>query len=114
MTGRHEDHRGVIQDLFDAQPVAVTRITTLKGAIRGNHLHMETTQWTYVLTGQLRVASGSIRHVLEPGQIAVHHPGTPHAWEALEDSDCLVFTRGPRSGEDYESDTYRLDEPLLS
>jgi hypothetical protein len=26
----------------------------------------------------------------------------------------LVFTRGPRSGEGYEDDTYRLEEPLLS
>ena len=41
-------------------------------------------------------------------------PGDPHAWKALEDSECLVFTRGPRSGENYEEDTYRLDTPLLS
>jgi hypothetical protein len=43
-----------------------------------------------------------------------HKPGMPHAWKALEDTVCLVFTKGPRSGEGYESDTYRLDDPLLS
>jgi quercetin dioxygenase-like cupin family protein len=113
MSDRYDDYRGVIQDLFDGDPVAVTRITTLKGAVRGNHVHKLTTQWTFVISGQLRMASGTIRHVLEAGQMSVHHPGTPHAWQALEDTDCLVFTRGPRAGENYETDTYRLEEPLL-
>ena len=37
-----------------------------------------------------------------------------HAMIALEDTEMLVLTMGPRSGNDYESDTYRLDEPLIS
>jgi hypothetical protein len=40
--------------------------------------------------------------------------GGPHAWKALEDTVCLVFTKGPRSGDQYESDTERLEKPLLS
>jgi quercetin dioxygenase-like cupin family protein len=67
-----------------------------------------------VTSGKLRMASGSRKFVVEAGQMCVHPPGEPHAWEALEDADCLVFTRGPRSGADYESDTYRLEEPLLA
>jgi quercetin dioxygenase-like cupin family protein len=114
MSDRFEDARGVIQDLFDGDKVAVTHITTRKGAIRGNHVHDLTTQWTYVTSGKLRMASGSRKFVVEAGQMCVHPPGEPHAWEALEDADCLVFTRGPRSGADYESDTYRLEEPLLA
>jgi quercetin dioxygenase-like cupin family protein len=47
------------------------------------------------------------------GEVVKHPPGTPHAWRALEDTECLVFTLGPRSGEDYESDVIRLEEPLL-
>jgi quercetin dioxygenase-like cupin family protein len=109
---RYEDRRGVIQDLLG--PVdAVTHITTVKGAVRGNHVHHETTQWTYVITGALWMASGDQRFVLEPGEVCTHKPGVPHAWEALQDTDCLVFTRGPRSGENYEQDTHRLEEPLL-
>jgi quercetin dioxygenase-like cupin family protein len=46
--------------------------------------------------------------------MVVEEPGVPHAWKALGDTVCLVFTRGPRSGADYESDTTRLDKPLLS
>ena len=59
------------------------------------------------------MACGEDRFVLEPGEVVTHKPGEPHAWEAIRDTECLVFTRGPRSGEDYEADTYRLDEPLL-
>ena len=35
-----------------------------------------------------------------------------HAVHALEDSVFMVFTRGPRGGDDYESDTFRLETPL--
>jgi hypothetical protein len=73
MSDRFEDARGVIQDLFDGDKVAVTHITTLKGAIRGNHVHDLTTQWTYVTSGKLRMASGSRKFVVEPGQMCVHH-----------------------------------------
>jgi hypothetical protein len=45
-----------------------------------------------------------------PGDLACEEPGIPHAWKALEDTVVLVFTRGPRSGEAYESDTQRLPE----
>lgn len=114
MSDRFADARGVIQDLFEGQPVAVTRILTHKGAIRGNHLHKLTTQWTLVISGLLRIASADTTRLLDTGQMIVHLPGDAHAWEALEDTECLVFTRGPRSGENYESDTYRLEEPLLS
>lgn len=112
MSDRFEDERGVIQDLLG--PIdSVTRITTVKGAVRGNHVHERTTQWTLVLKGRLLMVTGSIRHELWPLEMAVHRPGTPHAWKALEDAECLVFSRGPRSGEDYETDTVRLEEPLL-
>ena len=118
--GRHEDDRGVIQDLLVAPLDAVTRIWTRKGAIRGNHVHAETTQWTYVVSGLLRVMTqqgGRLRdRTYGPGDMACELPGVAHAWEALEDTEVLVFTKGPRSGTAYESDTFRLPdaERLLS
>jgi quercetin dioxygenase-like cupin family protein len=115
VTGRFEDDRGVIQDLFGGEPIdAVTRITTKRGHVRGNHVHKETHQWTYVMNGSLEFANGNKRKTIGEGNIVYHPPGVPHAWKALEDTECLVFTRGPRSGEGYEDDTYRLDEPLLT
>ncbi len=113
MSSRFEDDRGVIQDILAGPIDAVTHITTKKGAVRGNHVHLETIQWTYVTSGALWMACGVDRFVLEPGEVVTHPPGVPHAWEALKDTECLVFTRGPRSAENYETDTHRLDEPLL-
>jgi len=113
--GRHEDERGVIQDLLGPVGV-VTEIVTRKGAIRGNHVHFETIQWTYIVSGRMRIVtgdpSGKVTDIVyKPGDMACELQGVAHAWQALEDCTCLVFTRGPRSGEDYESDTYRLTGP---
>jgi quercetin dioxygenase-like cupin family protein len=114
MSDRYEDERGIIQDLFGGQPIdSVTHITTVKDAVRGNHFHKLTTQWTYVLTGRLLMANDNQQREVGPFQAVRHDPGDPHAWRALVDTECLVFTRGPRSGENYESDTYRLEHPLL-
>lgn len=107
------DERGVIQDLLTEPIDAITRIRTVKGAVRGNHVHRRTTQWTYVLSGSLLVASGTTDRIAGPGEMLVDEPGVPHAWKALEDTDCLVFTQGPRSGSEYESDTIRLADPLV-
>lgn len=119
---RFEDERGVIQDLLG--PVdAVTRISTFQGAVRGNHIHRFTTQWTYVVSGRLLAAwgvdeapiEGGARHrwmrrdaAHHPGDLIEEPPGIPHAWQALEDTVVLVFTKGPRSGTAYEADTIRL------
>lgn len=111
--GSFVDGRGEILDLVG--PVdSVTQIRTLKGATRGNHVHKETCQWTYLVSGSLLVADEHGQLKLGPNlRLVVHPAGVAHAWRALEDSVCLVFTRGPRSGENYEDDTYRLKEPLL-
>lgn len=115
MTDRYEDERGVIQDLL-GQVDAVTEITTKAGAVRGNHVHKLTTQWTYIVSGKMVFTSASIdgygrvSSVHLPGEMIIEQAGIPHAWKALEDTTVLVFTRGPRSGEAYETDTTRLPE----
>jgi quercetin dioxygenase-like cupin family protein len=115
--GRFEDHRGVIEDLLQCPLDSVTEIVTLKGAVRGNHYHRKTTQWTYVVYGHLtavaRYADGTLHRELRAGDLLEEPCGVPHAWQAREDTKVLVFTQGPRSGEDYESDTTRLEDPLL-
>lgn len=115
MSSRFEDDRGVIQDWFGPdEPIdSVTYITTVKDAIRGNHYHEHTWQWTLVLSGRLLMASGYTENEMGAGMMVTHPPGDHHAWKALEDSECVVFTRGPRSGENYEADTHRLEKPLL-
>ena len=116
MADRFEDERGVIQDLLG--PVdAVTQIFTKAGAIRGNHIHQNTTQYTFVCWGELEAAwvedDGVHLKTYGPGSLITEAAGIPHAWRALESTLCLVFTKGPRSGEAYESDTHRLEVPIL-
>ena len=110
MTDFYEDERGIIQDIEDG--VSVTHIMTVQGAVRGNHFHKETTQWTIVLVGRLMVADNKGLREFGPGTVARHKPGEPHAWRALEDTHCFVLTKGPRA-KDYEADTFRLEESLL-
>ena len=107
---RFEDERGVIQDLLGAVD-AVTEIFTKRGAVRGNHVHQRTTQWTYVIYGVLETAwmseDGDGVHCKRygPGALIEEKAGVPHAWKAATDCRVLVFTKGPRSGQAYETDT---------
>jgi quercetin dioxygenase-like cupin family protein len=121
MRDRHEDERGVIQDLLAGPIDSVTEISTRQGAVRGNHVHKETFQWTYVVSGSLFMVhrkpgdSLPVSWTVRPGELVCDNPGVAHAWRALEDSVVLVFTRGPRSGANYEDDVARLsgDDRLI-
>jgi quercetin dioxygenase-like cupin family protein len=115
--GRHEDARGVIQDLLGSVD-AVTEIFTKQGCTRGNHIHRETVQYTYICWGELLVAwledDGKHEKTYGPGSLITESAGVPHAWKALRDTQVLVLTRGPRSGAAYETDTHRLEVPILT
>lgn len=126
MADFYEDARGIIHDIITGPIDCVTEIFTKAGAVRGNHVHKETMQWTYVVSGRmvfgtrrsaLLIGKGQIEfpHYVTagPGALIKEHPGMPHAWKALEDTLVLVFTQGPRSGENYESDTERLEDEEL-
>jgi quercetin dioxygenase-like cupin family protein len=113
------DERGEIIDVLRNSPVEyATLITSKKHAVRANHFHKETFQYVYLLSGKMRVVAQmpgqpSSEVVLGAGDLIVNVPLEHHAFEALEDSTMLVLTRGPRGGENYETDTYRLDVPLI-
>lgn len=118
MAERFEDERGVIEDLLITPLDGMTRITTRAGAVRGNHVHEHTTQWVYVVEGRLFVRWGDreadplnvMQRVLLPGELHEEVAGVAHAWLALTDCTVLVLTQGPRTGENYENDTVRLDD----
>jgi quercetin dioxygenase-like cupin family protein len=108
----HTDERGEIMDLA-GRVDAVTVVHTKKGAVRGNHFHSRTEQWTYVASGRLLVTNGKRKEEVGPGVVVYDGPGSPHAWRALEDTVCVVFVKGPRAGNNYEADTTRLEIPLI-
>lgn len=113
------DDRGTITDLLVGQAIdAITEITFSVGAVRANHYHKFTAQWTYVVSGQIRYvarsADGTVTdEVLGPGMMVVSEPGEAHAFKALSEAVIFVFTKGPRAGFDYEKDTFRLETPLI-
>jgi quercetin dioxygenase-like cupin family protein len=113
MASSFSDDRGLIEDLLTEPLDSVTRIFTVAGAVRGNHVHAQTVQVTYIVSGRLHVMTRApggpvVSRLIGPGEMIREEPGVAHAWQATEDCTVLVFTRGPRSGEGYESDTTRL------
>ena len=111
----NHDDRGMIIDVLKGQTDAATLISLEQYAERGRHYHKDTTQWVYILRGTVMttttkyaIKSGIARVVLVQGDMIRHDPGEMHTMRGLEYSVILVLTQGPRSGEDYESDTYRL------
>jgi len=117
----HRDDRGEITDLLEKEDInAITLISFKKGAIRANHYHKFTTQWNYVISGKIKLVAqilpaGEVEEIiLESGELGVTSPHESHALQAMEETQLLVFTKGPRGGKEYESDTFRLENPLIS
>ena len=113
------DKRGEIIDLMENAAIdAVTILTFKKNAVRANHYHKKTTQWNYLISGKILIRTKKPGEevkemVMNPGDFFVTPPNESHALKALEDSKLLVLTKGPRMGKEYESDTFRLNAPLI-
>jgi len=116
----HKDNRGIIKDLLEKKKInAITFITQKKGKIRGNHFHKKTTQWNYLIKGKIKIyakkKNRSVKKIiLSKGDLVVTSSKESHAIKAIQHSEYLVFTQGPRGGKEYENDTFRLKKPLIS
>ena len=116
----HIDARGSIIDLISDDEVnAVTLITFAKGAVRANHYHERTIQWNYVLSGEIllvtqMLGAERVEKVLKKGDFAVTRENERHALQGVTEAEVLILTKGPRAGTQYENDTFRLAEPLIS
>jgi quercetin dioxygenase-like cupin family protein len=114
----HTDERGVITDLLQDETInAVTLISFERGAVRANHYHKETYQWNYVLSGSIKIITQMPNQekneiIMNRGDFVLTVPNESHALTAIESSELLVLTKGPRSGDNYENDTFRLTHPL--
>ncbi len=117
-----KDERGEIIDILENEAIEyVTFISSRKGAIRGNHYHKESIQYAFVLKGSLKVITQMSGDEVESkiarsGDLVFTPQKEKHVLIALEDSEFLVLTRGPRGGKNYETDTFRLtgSESLLA
>lgn len=119
LNASHEDSRGLITDLIaDDQINAVTHITFTKGAVRANHYHERTIQWNYVLSGEVLLVTQlpgfeKKEMVLKKGDFAVTRENERHALQGITEAEVLILTKGPRAGDKYEMDTFRLKTPLI-
>lgn len=114
-----EDARGSITDIFVKNPKDhCTIIFTKKGGIRGNHYHKHSRQHDFIVSGSFEsygqvVGEAKVEKIiLKPYDLVTWEPNEAHEFVALEDTVFLTFIDGPRGGEEYEGDTYRLDVPL--
>jgi len=114
-----EDARGKIIDILENEPIEyVTMITSKEGAVRGNHYHQESWQFTFLISGEIKCAIQELDKeveiaIMQPGDLLVSPPNEIHTLMALKDSEFMVFTRGPRGGKNYEQDTFRIAKSLL-
>lgn len=114
ITEAFKDDRGIITDILQHTKVdSITLITCNKGAIRGNHYHKESIQYSYVLSGRIRAFTQFPNEAVESkiisqGDLLESPVLERHALHAEEDSVLMIITRGPRGGKGYEDDTYRV------
>ncbi len=113
------DERGSIWDFLTGEIIHhVGFIITKKGAIRGKHFHKEQKQYTLVTKGKMNIVVKDLKDkdsIIQEFKLGVndmilfpaHHY---HSIEAIEDSECLVFTSKSRKDDGYEEDTYRIDD----
>ena len=114
----HKDKRGIISDLIEKEKInAITYITFNKNKVRANHYHNKTIQWNYVISGRVLFVSkikGKIKKIIgKKNDLVKIETKEHHAIKALNYSEILVFTKGPRGGKEYESDTFRLKKDLI-
>jgi oxalate decarboxylase/phosphoglucose isomerase-like protein (cupin superfamily) len=116
--GSFTDDRGTITDIFHLIDMnSACLITNVPGAVRANHYHKQTTQYTYILSGSLDYYSKPVDSE-EPanvvtagvGDFIISEPNEIHAWRTgAEGCTLIAFAQGPRGGEDYENDTFRVN-----
>jgi len=115
--GNFEDERGRITDIFykaDINHVAI--ISSLPNAIRGNHFHAHSTQHMYIVSGSLEYwykndeMVDSNFELCTPGDVITSDKKEIHALKiGKEGCIFIAFTEGIRGGDDYESDTFRVE-----
>ncbi len=117
ITPATSDARGSISDIFyntSIQHAAIIE-SHQAGVVRGNHYHKQTTQSVFVIKGRFRYwwqpvdQSQPPQSVLvEANDLVTSPPNEIHTMEMLEPNTFIVFSSGPRGGQDYESDTFRV------
>jgi len=108
------DKRGDILDILEEPVSHVGLVTFKKGAIRGNHYHKKSTQYTYVLYGKIKFVVSDARGKNKKSFILMERmfsripPKMVHSYKALTTAAMLDITTLNRKNSAYEEDTVRV------
>jgi dTDP-4-dehydrorhamnose 3,5-epimerase-like enzyme len=112
------DERGSIWDFLTGKVIHhIGFLVTKKGAVRGKHFHKEQKQYTLVTKGKMKIVVKELNNndskiqefELKAYDMIMFPPYCYHSIEAIEDSECMVFTSKSRENDGYEEDTYRIE-----
>ena len=110
------DDRGQILNIADGELGDVAYITSTKGAVRANHIHINDWHLTYLIKGRMiyqwdETNSSKRKQKIEvvKGQLFFTPPNTAHKMTFLEESSFIAVSGLHRDQASYESDTLRLE-----
>lgn len=116
-----QDYRGNIRNIADGTLGDVAFITSVKGAVRANHVHHLDWHLTFLVRGKMiyqwKESEDSDNHEkieISAGQLFYTPTNTPHKMTFLEDSEFIAVSGLPRDKESYEIDTKRLPENFFT
>jgi|SRR3989338_953530 len=109
------DARGSITDVLNEKVNHVGLVITKKDAIRANHYHKLSTQYSYILSGSAEVsvakfdkASRVEKFILNSGDLVTISPLIIHKFKAIEDFIMIDVISESRAGTGYEDDVIRV------
>jgi oxalate decarboxylase/phosphoglucose isomerase-like protein (cupin superfamily) len=110
------DARGAIQNLIDVPFTSAAVITSVKGAVRGNHYHKTDYHYCWLQRGEMvylhrpvGAAGAAQRWTIKEGQMFYTPPRYEHAMHFTKDSVLFAFARNNREMANYEADTVRIN-----
>src|SRR3989338_2531518 len=110
------DSRGDIFDILEFPVKHVGKIIFKKGAVRGNHYHKKSIQYSYVISGKLELTIMGLNNkkikkiILSEGDLTTIPPKMIHTYRALANSSILDLTTYARGEKGYEEDTIRVEK----
>ncbi len=112
------DARGEIRNLVDAPFTSAAVITSVKGAVRGNHYHKTDYHYCWLQKGKMiylhRLVGSTAppeQWTIKAGQMFYTPPMYEHAMHFTKESVLFVFAKNNREMNNYEADTVRIPPP---
>src|SRR3989338_1903453 len=109
------DGRGEIRNLIDAPFTSAAVITSVKGAVRGNHYHKSDYHYCWLQTGGMIYCHRPVgdtkppqQWTIKPGDLFYTPPMYEHVMIFTDDSVMLALARNNREMANYEADTVRI------